>query len=427
MYCRHCGTKNNTSSKFCTSCGKPMKKQRASSWLWSIVVLLILSIGAVYYVVYDSLNEKDRAVSLSNNMTEAVEAVIPAKTLTTSEVDTTDRVALIKHIQESVFTVLTSYGQGSGFLYASGGYVVTNAHVVQGEVDVAVRSVNGSEHAATVIGISEDYDIALLHVPHYAEAKPLPIEKEESPVGLEVIAFGTPQGFENSASTGYITGHNRDFAFEDFIYKQVYQVDAQIDKGSSGGALVDATTGRVIGINSLLYTSETSTNFGFSIPLYSMMSYFDSWIAEPMSSEAVLQAGGVYEVYVQQEESYTPPAEETDDVLVGQYVQSFRMYYEKALNDSDFTWVADMLTGAAYDEMYDYVNDISYNGHVFEFLTNDVLDVTYDDGVYYVNTNETFYFYPSSGPEEYFDRYKTYTVIADEYVGFQIAAIDIHQ
>ena len=103
-------------------------------------------------------------------------------------------------------------------------------------------------------------------MPNYQDTEPLGMETAESPIGLEVIAFGSPQGFENSASIGYITGNKRDMKLENFIYKQIYQVDAQIDKGSSGGPLVDVNTGKVIGINSLLYTTDTSTNFAFSIP-----------------------------------------------------------------------------------------------------------------------------------------------------------------
>ncbi|UZM98767.1 serine protease [Lysinibacillus sp. MHQ-1] len=116
-----------------------------------------------------------------------------------------------------------------------GGYVITNAHVVQGAVEVMVRNSVGQESPGTVVGISNRYDIALIHVPNYQDKPPLGIETTESPIGLEVIAFGSPQGFENSASIGYITGNKRDMKLENFIYKQIYQVDAQIDKGSSGG------------------------------------------------------------------------------------------------------------------------------------------------------------------------------------------------
>ncbi|MEE1130563.1 MAG: trypsin-like peptidase domain-containing protein, partial [Caryophanon sp.] len=366
MYCQRCGAQNSETSRFCAECSERLVTKKSFSWKWGIALIVLLAIGGAYYA---TSNDKPNVETAANSA---------------------DRVTLIQEIQRGIFTVETPTGQGSGFLYASGGYVVTNAHVVKGVVDVTVRNSDGEQHNATVIGISDAYDIALLHVPHYAEHVPLVVETAESPVGLEVIAFGTPQGFENSASIGYITGHNRDFASDDFIYEQVYQVDAQIDKGSSGGALVDVTTGNVIGINSLLYTSETSTNFSFAIPLYTMMPYFDEWIAQPMSRDAVLQASGAY---VQQTT--------TNEQLAGQFVQSFRTSYEQALNNSDFSLVSAMLTGSAYREINDYIFDLAYGGHVFEFLSNDVLSVMYDNNMYYVNMNETFYLYPLHGESQY--------------------------
>ena len=79
-----------------------------------------------------------------------------------------------------------------------------------------------------------------------------------------MIALGSPQGFENSASIGYLTGVNRDIEFG-FLYEHLYQIDAQIDQGSSGGPLIDAKTGKVIGINSLSF--KENDVFGFSIPM----------------------------------------------------------------------------------------------------------------------------------------------------------------
>lgn len=394
-----------------------------------MLVVLMLAIGGVGYGVWELFQRTQAPAISADSAPEKIEAQTAAKTVETNEqAKSLDRVSLIKDVQEKVFTIITSYGRGSGFLYAKGGYVITNAHVVDGEVDVLVQNFDGQKFDAKVIGISDNFDIALLHVPEYKNMEPLAIEHKESPVGLEVIAFGSPQNFDNTASPGYLTGHNRDMEVDRFIYKQIYQIDAQIDKGSSGGALVDATTGKVIGINSLLYTSETSTNFGFSIPLYSMTKYFDEWIKQPMSRENVLAAAGYYDSYYEDASTdYSDYYEENDTLLAGQFVQSFRMYYEQALNESNFNWIADMVTDHAYTELEDYIADISYNGHTFEFLTNDILEVSYEDGVYYVYMNETFDFYSSSGDNEYFDRYKTYTVVEDEYGAFKISRIKIHQ
>ena len=136
--------------------------------------------------------------------------------------------------------------------------------------------------------------VALIRVADYANVEPLSVERNESLIGTEVIALGSPQGFENSASVGYLTGINRTIDI-DFSYENVYQVDAQIDHGSSGGPLLDAKTGKVIGINSLVYT--TKNNFAFSIPMYSMVELLDSWATSPMNEQQVAEAFGFYDDY----------------------------------------------------------------------------------------------------------------------------------
>ena len=436
MVCQKCGHQNEANAKFCSACGEKLNEQVVQTgvpiWMWIVLIVSCITIGGVGYGFWDyytdEKSERDYKEVSTDSQPIQQTAVVEQEERQEQYAGEVDRVTLIKEVQQKVFTVLTSYSQGSGFLYKKGGYVITNAHVVDGEVDVSVRNTQGQEFVATVIGISEHYDIALLHVPEYQNEEPLQMETEVSPIGLEVIAFGSPQGFENSASIGYITGHNRDMEVERFIYEQIYQIDAQIDRGSSGGPLVDAKTGKVIGINSLLYTSETSTNFGFSIPLYSMLEQFDKWSEWPMSREDVLAVSGGYEQYSYYEESYDTELD-IDSVLAGQFVQSFRMYYELALNESNFYWVEDMLAvgSSAYEQLEDYVADISYEGHEFYFLTNDILDVTYENGNYYVYMNETFDFYSGTGDYQYYDRYKTYTVIIDEYGAFKIASIHIHE
>ena len=286
-----------------------------------------------------------------------------------------------------------------------------------------VRNSKGEDVPGTVIGISNKYDIALVKVPAYEQMKPLVSEMKESPVGLEVIAFGSPYGFENTASVGYITGTGRDIE-ADFIYKQLYQIDAQVDSGSSGGPLVDATTGKVIGINSLVFTENRT--FGFSIPLYTMLSTIDDWITNPLSASEVISVAGVYNYYPTVEESYEEYYDESE--LVAEFIVLFRQYYEFALNEGEFYWVADMLANnsTAYNELEDYVGDIAGQGHYFDFLDNTITGVNYSDGNYYVSTHETFDFYSATGDYEYYDRSKTYTVNIDSYGMFQITEIDIH-
>lgn len=184
---------------------------------------------------------------------------------------------LIKETQKKVYTILTGGGMGSGFLYTESGMVVTNAHVVVGFTDVVIRNVDGEEFPGRVIGISDVVDIAMIHVEAIEGEAPLATEMEETPVGTEVIALGSPKGLENTASIGYLTGVDRDFS-SDYQYEDIYQIDAQIAPGSSGGPLIDAKSGRIIGINSLGYTEGNA--FGFSIPFYSVMDSLEAWANE---------------------------------------------------------------------------------------------------------------------------------------------------
>ncbi len=437
MKCPNCQHENLNDSKFCSGCGTKLTNSSSKQGVpaWAIIVLSVcfIAIGGLGYAYWDFFSNKNSATYSEINGNQNLETQIQqvsSEELTKKQeahAQQVDRVTLIKEIQQKVFTILTNSAQGSGFLYKKGGYVITNAHVVQGAVEVMVRNSVGQESPGTVVGISNRHDIALIHVPNYQDKPPLGIETTESPIGLEVIAFGSPQGFENSASIGYITGNKRDMKLENFIYKQIYQVDAQIDKGSSGGPLVDVNTGNVIGINSLLYTTETSTHFAFSIPLYSMVDQFDGWIAQPLSANEVLSVANLYENN-QQPVSKSDITNETDNLLAGQFVQAFRLYYEMALNEGDFYWIADMLapSSSAYKELEKYINEIAYQGNYFYFTNNEVLDVQYSSGQYYVDMNETFDFYDAQGNYQFYDRYKTYTVITDEYGAYKIATIKIH-
>ena len=139
----------------------------------------------------------------------------------------------------------------------------------------------------------------------------------------------------------------------------------------------------------------------------------------------ILAVAGMYEQYSYYEE---PVDVDIDMVLVGQFIKLFRMYYELALNENNFYWIADMLAegSSAYEELEDYVADVSYEGLEFHFIRNDVLDVAYENGNYYVDMNGTLEFYSDTGDYQYDDRYKTYTVIVDEYGTFKIADIHIH-
>lgn len=278
MYCPKCGRGNHYSAKKCAECGKKLKygnqKSKRGKVRWILVALLVLG-GGGYGV-------QQLAVDGHIQLPAAAEAKEqkPSKKASEKEQEATgekSKTELIEETQQKVYTVLTGSGLGSGFLYNESGMVVTNAHVVVGHTDVVLRNVDGDEFPGKVIGISDVEDIALILVDAFEGEVPLDIEMEETPIGTEVIALGSPSGFENTASIGYLTGIDRDFS-SDYQYEDIYQIDAQIAPGSSGGPLVDAQSGNVIGINSLGLTDGNS--FGFSIPLHSVVDTLNGWAGE---------------------------------------------------------------------------------------------------------------------------------------------------
>jgi serine protease Do len=166
-------------------------------------------------------------------------------------------------------------GSGSGVILDANGYVMTNAHVVQGARRVRVvlgasqegRSIlkpAGRSVGAQVVGIDPETDLAVLKV----EEKGLPFlafgDSDELRQGQLVLAFGSPLGLDDSASMGVISAVARQLRPEDpMIY---VQTDAPINPGSSGGPLVD-TAGRVVGINTLIYSqSGGNEGIGFAAP-----------------------------------------------------------------------------------------------------------------------------------------------------------------
>ena len=166
---------------------------------------------------------------------------------------------LIAEAQNSVFTILTETGQGSGFLISDEGDVLTNAHVVEGNVDSIVKDKQGNQLFGQVIGYSNEVDIAIIRVPELAGKKPLALETSTpAMVGQEVIALGTPQGLENTATIGYVTGTDRSFFIGERSYDHIYQMSAQIAPGSSGGPLLSKETGKAIAVNSAKLVNEDS-------------------------------------------------------------------------------------------------------------------------------------------------------------------------
>ena len=160
---------------------------------------------------------------------------------------------------------------GSGFVLDREGFVLTNAHVVQGAESVRVRFGDRDTIDAEVVGSDLSSDLAVLKVdPDRARLRPLELgESKQVQVGDPAIAIGNPFGFDRTVTTGIVSALQRQIqAPNGFAIDNVLQTDASINPGNSGGPLLDGA-GRVIGVNSQIATggSNGSVGIGFAVPV----------------------------------------------------------------------------------------------------------------------------------------------------------------
>jgi serine protease Do len=157
-------------------------------------------------------------------------------------------------------------GVGSGFIVDAKGYILTNQHVIQGATKITVRLQSGEQYPARVVGIDEETDLAVLKV---EPGKDLPAIKLGDSgtveVGDWVLAIGSPFGLEQTVTAGIISKKERQ-PYPQANFQQFIQTDAAINRGNSGGPLVNMR-GEVIGINSQIATSTGDYNgIGFALP-----------------------------------------------------------------------------------------------------------------------------------------------------------------
>ena len=154
---------------------------------------------------------------------------------------------------------------GSGFIISSDGYLVTNAHVVDGADEVKVNLADKREFKAKVVGVDKRTDIALLKI----DAKDLPKvtigDPDKMKVGEWVVAIGKPFGLENTMTAGIVSAKGRDLPQENLV--PYIQTDVAINPGNSGGPLFNLK-GEVVGINSLIFSrSGGYMGLAFAIPI----------------------------------------------------------------------------------------------------------------------------------------------------------------
>lgn len=160
---------------------------------------------------------------------------------------------------------IPSRGEGSGFIVSNDGYILTNAHVVDGAEEVTVKLTDKRKFTAKVIGYDRRTDIAVIKI----NAGNLPVVTIGDPnklrVGEAVVAIGSPFGFENSVTSGIVSAKGRSLPSESYV--PFIQTDVAVNPGNSGGPLFNLH-GEVVGVNSQIYSrSGGYQGVSFSIPI----------------------------------------------------------------------------------------------------------------------------------------------------------------
>ncbi len=242
---------------------------------WAAVVLLIF---AVFLVVRGFFNVGGRAMYDPDYEPRPVTA---RGDLAKDESATID---LFREVSPSVVYITTASvrrdfsfnlleiprGTGSGFIYDKRGHVVTNFHVIQNADTANVTLSDQSTWPARLVGAEPNQDLAVLRIDTPGERlQPIMIgTASDLQVGQKVFAIGNPFGFDQTLTTGVISGLGREItSVTRRKITGVIQTDAAINPGNSGGPLLDSA-GRLVGVNTAIYSpSGAYAGIGFAVPV----------------------------------------------------------------------------------------------------------------------------------------------------------------
>jgi serine protease Do len=236
-----------------------MRFSRFSTGITATAITVVLGISSTDRV---SAQKSAAPAAASLGLTDALRTTTRMITPAVVQIFTTAYLPSEKVIERPSDLVSTERGSGSGVIVDSTGFIVTNAHVIQGAqrliVEVpstpagkSILAAHSRLVGAKVVGIDEETDIAVLKI----EGTGLPSlpfgDSDELSAGDLVLAFGSPMGLNNSVSLGIVSAVARQLEPES---PMVYvQTDASVNPGSSGGPLVDVR-GRIVGINTMINT-----------------------------------------------------------------------------------------------------------------------------------------------------------------------------
>lgn len=279
------------------------KSKTTNRILIAIIIFLVLFIFVVtYLLVFDSnlfeslkdkvTNKDDIQLNYTEvvdfnsdgiyitDVSDIVENVMPSIVAITSKtlISTGNYGPWFEWNNQSQYTE----GAGSGIIISKSDdklYILTNNHVVEGSSELIVQFINEKSVDATIVGTSERKDLAVISIP-LSDLDDDTIDSikiatigssDELKVGNGIIAIGNALGYGQSVTTGVVSALNREVTIDDYTYEMI-QIDAAINGGNSGGALLNSK-GEVVGINSAKYSSSGTYSsasiegMGFAIPI----------------------------------------------------------------------------------------------------------------------------------------------------------------
>lgn len=283
--CVKCNNVLSEKDKFCYICGtdqtvKSIVSEKPTNKNWTsviipvmILVIFALSLAFVLSAIRyfdngkDNINYSNKNVTVTDNgIADAVEKVY-------------DSVVVVENYVNG-----NLYATGSGFVYETDntyGYILTNSHVLTNATGVKLGFTNDEKVDATVVGIDEYSDVAVLKVPKkYVVQVAVLGSNADMRVGDTTFAVGTPldaKAYSWSVTRGILSGKDR-VVSSGSSYMTVLQTDTPINSGNSGGPLCNGN-GEVIGITNMKLASDQIEGMGFAIPIETATDYAEKFVS----------------------------------------------------------------------------------------------------------------------------------------------------
>jgi serine protease Do len=184
-------------------------------------------------------------------------------TLTTSGRNAVEGGSVFERAADAVVALTADKGLGTAFLISREGLALTNEHVVAGRRELRARLKGGKEYPVRVIRADRDADVALIEIACASECRTIDLAPRHPAVGDDVVAIGTPlsQTFGQSLTKGVVSGLRRRGPVT------LIQTDAAVNPGNSGGPLLDAKTGRVLGVVSSKIVGRDVEGMAFAVTI----------------------------------------------------------------------------------------------------------------------------------------------------------------